>query len=195
MEPLIKFLCDVHPISEKFRKYFVCAVRFKNVRRNEYLLRAGQICSKIYFVKKGLLLNSYAFGGKRITTSFAHEGQICSSFGSFFHCQPGIEDIRALEYSSVYFIDYEQYQNFCRLFPEFNAICRLLMEKCEQRRERKMVAMWMRPARDRYNWLLNECPEIFNRIAGKHLCSYLGMTQVMLSRLKNYERSAPERRE
>lgn len=188
MESLIKFLCDIHPISKEFRQYLGRVVRFKNVRRKEYLLRAGHVCRNIYFVKKGLLLNSYVFGGKTITTSFALEGQLCSSFGSFFHCQSGIEDIRALEHSSVYFIDIEQYKNFCKLFPEFNAICRLLLEKCEQRRERRMAAMWMRPARERFIWLMNECPDIFNRIAGKHLCSYLGMTQAMLSRLKKYER-------
>ena len=187
MEALIKFLCDVHPISEEFRQYLCRVVKFKNVRRKEYLLQAGQICRHLYFVKKGLLLNSYSIGGKRISASFAIEGQICSSFGSFFNSQHGIEDIQALENSALYFIDVEEYRNFCRLFPEFNTICRLLSEKLQQRYEKRLAAMWMQPARERYNWLSNECPEIFNRMAGRYLCSYLGMSEVMLCRLKNYK--------
>jgi len=185
MYALLKFLGGVHPISEEFRKSLAITVRYKKVGRKEYLLRAGQVCRHIYFVEKGVLLNYYVLGGKSISAAFTVEGQICSSFGSFFSQEYGIENIRALANSSVNYIDFEDYQSLCQLFPEFNLICRVLLERCGQARERRMVGMWMQPAQDRYKWLLNERPELFKRIAGKQLGSYLGISPVMLSRLKN----------
>lgn len=184
MFSLINFLQEVHPLSDTLLSQLKANISRKRVRRKDLLLREGQICSNIYYVETGLLCKYYSKGEKIIYSSFAFEGQLCTSVGSFTRQRYGIETIEALENSSLYYISFEQYLRYNKLFPEFNAISRILLEKCLDLREERMAAMWMRPAQERYEWLINQYPKTLARLNGKQLCSYLGMTAVMLSRLK-----------
>lgn len=129
----------------------------------------------------------YARGGKEISSSFRFDGELCTFFGSFIRQKHGTENIQAIEDSSLWYITYEQYRDFTQCFQEFNSVCRILLEECQQRHEERLAAMWMQPARDRYDWIMKENPDLLQRIAGKHLCSYLGITHPMLSMIRNYK--------
>jgi hypothetical protein len=46
----------------------------------------------------------------------------------------------------------------------------------------------MQSAQDRAIWFANQYTDLFQRVPGKYLASYLGMTEAMLSRLKGRPR-------
>ena len=184
MISLIKSLRCIYPISEAFRNRLEDTVQYRVLRRNEYLLRAGQICSKIYFVESGILRVYYTIDEVPITSSISFEGQYCLSFASFFEQKYGVENIRAIEDTRVWYITYEDYKTFAKEFPEFNAICRILLEKCHQSRDERMIAMWMQTSEERYVWLVKQWPYI-HRLLAKDICSYLGVSEAMVSKIKS----------
>jgi hypothetical protein len=51
-------------------------------------------------------------------------------------------------------------------------------------RDELMREFWMQSATHRYCWFRDHHPELYQRIQGKYLASYLGMTNVMLSKLR-----------
>jgi|GEM_PF-1358402 len=187
MTNLYKFLRGIHPLSEACRDRLEDGLEFKRIRRKDHLLRAGQICSNIYFVESGLLLNYYVKVGKTISSSFSSEGQICTSIRSFFDQDYGIDNIQALEDSAVYYLSKDQYQSLCNQFHEFNTICRILLEKCIRDREERLAAMWMLPADRRWEWLVRVQPDLLQRVAAKHLSSYVGVTESMFSMIRKNE--------
>jgi len=185
MDNLLNFLNSVYNISKEFRDRLWDTVQYSELGIKTNLLFERQICRNIYFVESGLLRVFYKRDGKEISTSFASEGELCSSFPSFFCQKYGRERIQAIEDSCVWYISYDQYRTFINEFPEFATICRVLLMKCQEVEETRMRAMWMQPAEARYKWLLNEWGDKFDRIPGKYICSYMGFTNVMLSRLRN----------
>jgi CRP-like cAMP-binding protein len=188
MITLINWLHAINPISnELFRKLEELA-KIRILAKKSYLLHAGQVCNNIYFVEKGMLWQYYLQGGKTISSAFSKENEICISMESFYTQKYGIESIQALEDSRLFYIRYQDYHELTQKFPEFNTLARRMLEKCSVLREQRMTALWMQSAEDRVNWLVNQYPDLMQRVPGKCLASYLGMTAVMLSRIRGKPR-------
>ena len=185
MITLLAILNMVSPLSSALSREITRFARCRLIGSKTKLLLDGQICDNIYFVESGILRVYYSNNSKDITSSFSMAGQACLSTESFFKQHCGIETIQAVCKSKVWFIDHEQYLYLCANYPEFKDICRAFLENCHIARERRLQAMWMQPALHRYKWLRENWPEVIDKIPGKYVCSYIGITPVMLSRLKN----------
>jgi len=185
MIALFRYLRTIHPFSNELRDYMEDNLKEKRLDRKAFLLKAGQICSNIYFVEKGILRSYYFKGDKEITSCITIENGICVSATSFFSQQYGVENIQAIEDCTLYFLTHEDYQQLNTNFPDFNALCRILLEKCYSAREQRLMEFWMQPSYDRYNWLLHQSPELSQRVPAKHIASYLGITEAMLSTIKS----------
>jgi CRP-like cAMP-binding protein len=58
----------------------------------------------------------------------------------------------------------------------------LLVERVWQQAEQQLIARQFRTAGERYAELLQHSPHLLQRVALGHIASYLGITQVTLSR-------------
>ena len=112
------------------------------------------------------------------------EGDVIISVESFFTQKPSYEAIQAIEDCELYFIEYDELQFIYRHFPEFNFIGRVLTEKYYTLSEQRLYSMRMQRASERYQYLLDHFPELVKRVASKYLASYLGVTEVTLSKIK-----------
>ncbi|HEX9510094.1 MAG TPA: Crp/Fnr family transcriptional regulator [Puia sp.] len=185
MISLFKYLRSIHPLSPGLRDHLEDIVKEKKLARKDYLLKAGQISGNIYFIQKGLLRSYYFKEGKEISSYFMKEGDICIAVESFFTQQYGQDNIQAIEDSVVHYISYEELQRIYRDFGEFNYIGRVLVERCYLLTVQRITAMWMQKAHDRYHWFAQNFPELLERVSAKYLASYLGITEVMLSKIKS----------
>ncbi len=158
-------------------------VMSRSFSSHELLLSPGETCKNIYFVESGLLRCFYHHGGKEISSWFAQEGDFCWSPESFLHQQPGMEHIQALEDSVVSYLSIDALRCICTLFPEYKELERTVMQRHLLASQRKMQAMWMQQSPARLAWFQSAFPGLQQRIHGKHLASWLGITEVMMSRI------------
>jgi len=159
-------------------------LKTKELRKRDYLLKAGHICRIICFIKTGLIRCFYIKGDNEVCSWFMKEGDVIVSIESFFEQKESYESIQALEDCTLYYIEYAELQNIYRQFPEFNFIGRVLTEKYYKLWAQQLYGLRMQPATDRYKWLLQNHPELILRIPAKYLASWLGITEVMLSKIK-----------
>ncbi|HEX8333454.1 MAG TPA: Crp/Fnr family transcriptional regulator, partial [Segetibacter sp.] len=94
------------------------------------------------------------------------------------------ESIQALEDCIVYYISYEELQFVYRNFPEFNYIGRVLLERYYMLSEQRLYSLRMQRSQERYDYLLEHFPELILRVPAKFLASYLGITEVTMSKIK-----------
>lgn len=181
---LFKLLRAIHPLTPDLRDALENRLIEKRLAKKDLLVKAGHACRNIYFVDKGILRRYYINGDRDITSAFAKENEFCFCPVSFFSQQPGIENIQALEDSLVYSITFDDYARFCKDFPEFNIICRVLLERCYAAKEQVWMAFWMQQAHVKYGWLMNHSTELLQRVSAKQLASYLGITESMFSLAK-----------
>ncbi|HJP31024.1 MAG TPA: Crp/Fnr family transcriptional regulator [Candidatus Latescibacteria bacterium] len=159
--------------------------RCEKYDRDEYLLRAGDTADWVYFVYKGVLRQFYiTMAGKQFNKSFSVEDEPCGSFRSSLTRTPSRFGIQALEPSEVLQIrfdcmfdlfDRDQYwERFGRKAAEYQTLIN----------EEREAEFLLDDATVRYGRFRQQHPGLEKRIAQYHIASYLGITDVALSRIR-----------
>ena len=150
----------------------------RELHKREYLLKAGQVCRNIYFIRTGLVRCYYVKGEHEVCTWFMKEGDVVISIESFYTQSPGHEYIQALEATEVHYISFDQLQQLYTEYPEFNTIGRIVTQTYHQHWARQLYAIRMHTAEERYQWLLHHHPELIPRVPAKYLATYLDIAEV-----------------
>jgi CRP-like cAMP-binding protein len=149
------------------------------------LLKEGELATKLYFIDEGCLRLWFNKDGKDITFQFFFEGQPVSSIDSFLYNQPSIFSIESLEPSKLRYIQKDDFERLLALNSELkNAI----LERTIQRFRDYMFLFLSRikdTPHERYTDLVKNHPEIVQRVPQHYIASYLGITSVSLSRIRN----------
>jgi CRP-like cAMP-binding protein len=185
MEALLQLLSSIHPLSNEGLEAFSQKLKYKELSKKALLLKAGHICQHIYFIHKGLLRCFYYHGDAEVCSWFMREGDVIISVESFFRQVASYESIQALEDCELFYMEYKDLQHIYRQYPEFNFVARVLTEKYYCLSEQRLFSIRMMRSQERYEYLTEHHPELVSRVPAKHLASYLGITEVMLSIIKN----------
>lgn len=185
MERLFHLLNSIMPLSGALIDQLNGTLKYRELQRKDYLLKAGHICRNIYFVDKGLLRCFYHKGDTEVSSWFMKEGDVIISIESFYQQKESYESIQALEDSSLFYITYHELNFIYKNFPEFNFIGRVLTEKYYTLWAQQLYALRMQQANERYKWLLQNHSELVLRVPAKYIASYLGIEETTLSKIKN----------
>lgn len=185
-EIVISTLDKIHPLSDELKNYLEQQLKLVSLKKKDIFLKAGENGNKISFILKGLL-RSYYMNSQGADTSawFMKEGDVVVSVKSFFHQVPSEETIEALEESILLYVTYNELQFMYQHFPEFNVVGRILTEKYYVLSEDRLSAIRNRRAKDRYQYLMTNHPELLLRVPARYLSSYLGIDEATFSRLKS----------
>jgi len=184
MEELLKYLESIHPMTDGLKLYLASILKVKHLPKKSYLLKAGHVCRNIYFIGEGLLRCFYIKENHEVCSWFMKERDVIASVESFFMQKESYESIETLEDCVLYYVSYDELQYLYRNFSEFNFIGRVLVEKYYMLSEQRLYSLRMQRSQDRYNFLLQHFPELILRVPAKYLASYLGITEVTMSKAK-----------
>lgn len=184
MKELLPLLNNIHPLSPALRNYLSDKLKTEAIVKKEFLLQAGHISRRIYFIKKGLLRSYYIENGQEVCSRFLNEGDIVSAY-SFFLRKESNEFIQAIEDSVLYSVGYDELQFMYKHFPECNIIARILISKSWLLSEQRLNFMRMKQAPARYKSMLEFFPELVLRVPAKYMASYLNISVETLSRIRS----------
>ncbi len=152
-------------------------------KRNSLLIEQDKIQKNLYFLASGLARVYYETANRQITLDFVSPGGTLISMNSYVHDTPGYENIDLLE-DSVYQIDQKQlfdlYESDIAIANWGRKMAELEFIKAEQRTMSKLF----NTAQERYAELLQKYPQYIQRIKLGYIASYLGVSQVTLSRIR-----------
>ena len=106
------------------------------------------------------------------------------SFESFNNQVPSKENITALVDSEISTITYEKQKELYRLVPAWQNICKDLADFKSREMISRSVQFQTLSASERYDLFCKENPEIVQKVALKHIASYLGIDIATLSRIR-----------
>lgn len=149
------------------------------------LLKANRVEKSLYFIKKGIV-RAYAYkNDHEITFWFGREGEAVISMNSYIENKAGYEDIELLEDCELYCLKREDIH---KLFEQDIHIANWGRKFAEQeliRTEGRLISRQFSTASERYQELLRSNPDLLQRVQLGHIASYLGITQVSLSRIRS----------
>lgn len=184
MKELLSLLHNIHPLSPELYSYLAGHLQTEQVKARQHLLQAGQVCRRMWFLKKGLLRCYHLVGEQQVCSKFMKEGDIIVAAPSFFLQLPGDECIETIEDSTVASICFSELQYIYQHFPEFNTIARVLTTKSYLLSEQRAAVLRLPNATLRYSYMLEKQPELVLRVPAKYMASYLGIAKETISRIR-----------
>lgn len=154
-------------------------------KKNTLLLKQGHSCEYIYFIEKGFARAFYTKNGKDATTWFARENDIITSMYALITKRKSNESIEILEDASLLRIDYEELQILYNIYPNLNRLGRILLEKYFVELEERTLSLQFDSALERYQQLITRQPYVLQRASLGQIASFLGMSQITLSRIRS----------
>lgn len=185
MNQLLAYINTIAPLPETLQIHLGSILCEKVIAKKEYLLKAGEICRNICFIRKGIVRCFYHKDNKEVCSWFMKEEDFIISVESFFKQTESFESIQALEDCLLYCIYYQQLKTLYTMFPEFNLIGRILTEKYYILSEQRLFSLRMQRSYERYKFMIDNHREIIQRVPSKYIASYLGVTEETLSRIRS----------
>lgn len=152
--------------------------------KGHVLLRAEKVESGIYFIKKGIVRAYANQNDNEITFWFGSEGQTIISMKSYVENLPGYENIELLEDCELLELKTSDLKHLFETDIHIANWGRRFAEKELIRTEERLISSQFRTASERYTELLATNPDLVKRVQLGYIASYLGITQVSLSRIR-----------
>jgi CRP/FNR family transcriptional regulator, anaerobic regulatory protein len=189
MNELFDFLNSVYPLTKELRDHLAEILEYKEFKAGDYLVKAGRLCEHVYFITSGFLRSFYNNEkGKEMNVWFMKQGDVVYAERSFLDHIPSAISIQALRNTGAFFISRDELNNIYDVHITFNIHGRKLTEKYYKQSLEREEIMRMHRASDRYNYLLEHFSDLANMAADKDLATFLRMTPVTISRLRNQRR-------
>lgn len=166
---------------ERFRHFF----KREELPAKTILLKEGQTSERMFYIEKGCVRLSFNKDGKDITFQFFFEGEGVSSAESFRNEEPSLFSIETIEPSTLHILSKKDY------FTMIESSTLIKQELEQQTFERLMYYQKLFLSRiknspeERYNELVKQSPHILQRVPQHYIASFLGITSVSLSRIRN----------
>jgi CRP-like cAMP-binding protein len=184
LQDLFSILGNFHPLGQGIKDYLSRHIVTSKILKRKLLLREGETCHHVYFIRQGAVRGFFREGSRDITTWITIEKEVVSSISTWENPQPVTENIQALEDTELYVMTLDELRELFQRFPEFNIVVRKLLQKYYADAESRAYIARLTKAENKYLYFLKKHAPLANRIPLKYIASYLGMTLETLSRIR-----------
>lgn len=185
---MFEHLKDKFPqLTDHWEKYAGLYKR-EEVPARTILLREGEVSKKTFFIEKGCLRAGFNHKGRDVTFQFFFENEVISSAESFRKNIPSMLTIETVEPCVLQVLakkDYEVIMAELRTQPALLASMLDIAFERQLHYMREFLSFIRDTPQERYLNLLKEKPQVVKRVPQHYIASYLGITTVHLSRIKN----------
>ena len=183
-EVLFEFISKYISISQDEKNAMLALGIFHTFKKGTVLLKEGQHSVDGYFVLNGCLRTFYVIDGVERTTEFYTELE-----GLTPNCVisrgPSEHFVSCVEDSIVTVSNSDMESTIFERFPKFETLCRVLSEQLLAKSQSKLDAFKTSSAEQRYLNLVQNRPDLMQRVPQHQLASYLGITPQSLSRMRS----------
>ncbi|MCM0667191.1 Crp/Fnr family transcriptional regulator [Flavobacterium tyrosinilyticum] len=176
------------PLTEEKWNEYVGYFNRIEVSAKTTLLEEGEISKKLFIIEKGCIRVWFNNNGKDLTSQFFFENQSVASIESFMKKFPSPVVVETIEPSVLWWIHKENLDIIIEEIKENPELRDRLIDMLFQRTFDYMKHFFSfikdSPAQ-RYLSLIQEKPQIVQRVPQHYIASYLGISTVHLSRIKS----------
>lgn len=183
-EVFLDNLIDISPLSIESGNAILNLCSLVHIKKNKDLQSIGQTCRTIYFVHNGTARIYYFKDAKDVTEHFAFENDILIRAESLFTGKPSHKAIQAISDSSFISIPANLLFQLFEQYRDIETLFRKIVERSYVDTINRLESLQFHSADERYKSLIEKSPSLVRELPLKHIASYLGITQVSLSRIR-----------
>lgn len=149
------------------------------------LVPEGSIARKMYVIEKGALRIWLNKDGNEITSQFFFEGKLVASLESFLSLQPSSFCLETLEECKLYVLDKITFDELMKNDSDFREWFQEYILDRFLYYSKHVLSFLRDKPEERYLHLLKTNPGLLKRVPQQDLATYIGITPVSLSRIRN----------
>ncbi len=157
----------------------------RSFSKNEIILEPNSIFKNIYLIERGVIRTFYySSNGDDISHWFSFENNLIAMLSSALDQSISAYGLQALEDTAVRIITFESLVKLKESSPEITLLIEKVIISSFIKVSNRLVDIQTKTAKERYEKLLTEQPDIFKRVNLSHIATYLGMKRQSLSRIR-----------
>jgi CRP-like cAMP-binding protein len=181
---IVQLLEGALELNEEEAKEVTECIPIKTFEKGHILLREGQVSNESYFNIQGLVRKYYLVDGEEKTTEFYVEKDAISSLQSYNLKIPSNHYLECIEDCRLAILSRDKEQELFERVAGFESICRVSVEEELGAQQDKLAQFMISSPEKRYLDLLENRPDLLQRVPQYHLASYLGVKPESLSRIR-----------
>lgn len=156
----------------------------KEIQKESFILKQGEKCKYLWFIEKGAVRAYETIDGNERTTYFFTENNFFTNYYCWVTGDKSDISFVAVEDCSIIEIDYPKLELLCQEHHIFDTIGRKMAERIFVKEFQLRKLLLNCNATERYEYLENNVPALFQRFHLKDIASFIGVTDVSVSRIR-----------
>lgn len=157
---------------------------FRKIKKGEYFIKSGQVSEELAFILSGSFRFFYEKEDVEKTAYFVFSNEIMASFEGILEEAPSKTTIQALEDTEIFVLDYAKMRKMYHISSKFENIGRLIGEYYILMLHNQLSSFLLDTPEERYLKLVENNPDLLNKVPLQYIASYIGVTPVSLSRIR-----------
>ncbi len=181
---LIEFLSKFTDLTDNDVHELAQHMTVIQIRKNKNLVSEGQVIGICYFVLKGCLRQYVVLDGTEKTVAIYTENQAINYYSNQSEQKTSDSYLTTMEDSVLLIGNTKKDKELYSKFPILTEITRNMIEADLGKAQNNLAKIIISSPERRYLNLLNERPELMQRVPQHIIASYLGITPESLSRIR-----------
>ena len=175
----------IAPLTSKESKILAELHTLKTYKKNTIIDKQGTISKAVYYLNEGILAMKYKKKSKVFIRDFIFKNSPALVYPSFYLQEPSRYSIRTVTDCNVWELTKKNFEIGKKKIPNLQIIAFKITNLFHRNIEKRFESLITQTAEERYVDLVKNHPKIINSISLKMIASYLGITDVALSRIRS----------
>lgn len=182
---LRKHIEEIIPLTDEEFALVYTYFKPRKVAKKTFLIESGQTVKSEFLVQQGLL-KAFMHNDlmKEHIVQFALEGWWISDYPAYARQDKGEMCVQALEPCLVLELSLEDKNAMCERVPKMHQFHGIKAFSGYVSLQKRVLSMMKNSAKEKYELLLSQYPELFQRASKTMIAHYLGVSRETLSRLE-----------
>lgn len=181
---VLQFIDDTSQNSQTLLKDFKKEFSFLAIKKNNFLVREGEVCPYFCFIESGILQHSIVIDGEEKTTYLGLRHTVTSSLSSFLFGTPSRKNIKALFDCHLWVVDLKTFKHLLNNNAAFHEFYYNLIEKQLCLIDDYRIDLLTLTPEERYKKMLLSEPKLLQEVPLHYLASFLGISSRHMSRIR-----------
>jgi CRP-like cAMP-binding protein len=173
----------ITPLTDQEFDYILSHFTTKKLKKHQYLVQEGDYVPNDFFVVKGLLKAYFTNDeGKEHILQFGLEDWWITDYQAYFSQTKANLNIDCVEDSEILCLSLQNRDKICAELHKIEHFFRRKSNLGYVALQRRILTLLNNNAKERYDQLLAQNPNLFQRVPKALIASYLGVSRETLSR-------------
>ena len=159
-------------------------IQVLELKKGTQLVKEGNYTDKLFYIYKGRAKAYHLKDGKLITDWFAFNNEFICAITGYFMRVPSEHSIELTENSILLEFKRQNLSDLSKKHHDFERFTRITITKIMLQLQQRVMYLQFATAKERYDFLLKQYPQIELQISLGDIASYIGITQETLSRIR-----------